>query len=311
MAIHLEQLHVGAGTQIGPVTTFPVWSQRGPSLSAPYPKYVNVDELDQPRIGAVNATLAIGRRPVLLTEGTLMRGGMQTRVLAHDTVLQPQQSLEVETVCVEAGRWGGGSSHIVGGRVPVRVLGQLRGVRHNGGARNDARHRQGRVWQEVDRYQDHYGQRPTSNMAELFDGDDDLPMRRRFQRLERELQAHSRAVMPGQNGIVIAVAGQPIMLEVFPSGRLLQHHLPALFKGLAMDAALFVDEPTPSRRARRFVERVMARDLDVVRDINAGAIYGTHDEYVDIRVLRSDLDDRATSAHVLAINSRHDLVLAA
>ena len=311
MAIHLEQIHVGAGTQIGPVTTFPVWSQRGPSLSPPYPKYVNVDELDQPRIGAVNATLAVGRRPVLLTEGTLMRGGMQTRVLAHDTVLQPQQSLEVETVCVEAGRWGGGSSHIVGGRVPVRVLGQLRGVRHDGGSRNDSGHRQGRVWQEVDRYQDHYGQRPTSNMAELFDGDDDLPMRRRFQRLERELQAHSRAVMPGQNGIVIAVAGQPIMLEVFPSGRLLQHHLPALFKGLAMDAALFVDEPTPSRRARRFVERTMARELEIIRDMRDSAIYGAHDEYVDIRVLRSEVDQRTTSAHVLAISSRHDLVLAA
>lgn len=311
MSIHLEQLHVGAGAQIGPVTTFPVWSPHGPSLAAAYPKYVNVDELEEPSIGSLNATLAVGRRPVLLTEGTLLRGGMQTRVLAHDTVLAPQQSLEVETVCVEAGRWGGGTSHIVGGRVPVRVLGQLRGVRDNAGARHDAGHRQSRVWAEVDRYQQHYGQRPTSNMAEVFDGDDDLPMRRRFQRLERQLQSHARTLMPGQNGIVIAVAGQPVMLEVFSSGRLLSHHLPALLKGLAMDAALFVDEPTPSRRARRFVERVMARDLEMLQDKNSGGIYGTHDDYVNIRVLRSNLDDRKTSAHVLAISSRHDLVLAA
>lgn len=311
MTMNLEQLHVGAGTQIGPITTFPVWSERGPSLSVAYPKAVNVDELDQPRVGALNATLAIGRRPVLLTEGTFLRGGMQTRVLANDTVLHPQQPIEVETVCVESGRWGGGMSHIIGGRVPVRILGQLRGVQQASNTRNDSSHRQGRVWAEIDRYQEHYGARPTSNMAEFFDGDEDLPMRRRYQRLERQLQIHARKIMPGQNGIVIAVAGQPIMLEVFASGRLLMHHLPALLKGLAMDAALFVDEPTPSRRARRFVDRAMSRDLAMLSDINKGAIYGTHDEYLDIRVLRSDIDDRKTSAHVLAINSRHDLVLAA
>lgn len=311
MTIRLDQLHVGAGTHIGPITTFPVWAPHGPSLGVPYPKSVTIDELAEPRISGLSATLPGGRRPVLLTEGTLLRGGMQSRVLAHDTVLQPQQTLEVETVCVEAGRWGGGSSHTLGGRIPIRVLGQLRGVRHQGEARQDQGHRQGRVWSEIDRYQEHYGRRPTSNMAELFEGDDDLPMRRRFQRLERQLQAHARERLPGQNGIVIAIAGQPIMLEVFSSPRLLLHHLPALLKGLAMDAALVVDEPTPSRRARRFVARAMARELEVVRDLDHGAIYGTHDDYLDMRVLRSDLDQRTTSAHVLAINSRHDLVLAA
>lgn len=50
----------------------------------------------------------LGDLPVLCLAGDLVKGGMQDRVLRHDTLLAPRQTgLVVDACCVEQGRWGG------------------------------------------------------------------------------------------------------------------------------------------------------------------------------------------------------------
>lgn len=316
LRIHIDQIHVGAGTQIGPVTTFPVWTAATalPGLEAPSASAVAVAELPEPRIDALSVAVS-GTSPVLLAEGTLLAGGMQTRVLAHDAVIRPEERLMVEATCVEAGRWGGGTSHTLSGRVPVRVISDLRRVRRPANGRNDraGQHdRQGRVWESVGRYEQHYGQRPTSSLLDLMeDPDDEQPTRRRYRRLYDALRKHSSQRLPGQSGVIVAIGGQPVLLEVFPSVRLFAAHLRGLLLGLAMDAAMFPDVPTPARRARRFAERLMAAPLTAMQEIPDGVIYGASVGYLDVRALDARVGQREGSAHVLAINSRHDLVLAA
>ena len=189
MRIHVDQLHVGAGSQIGPVTTFPVWTAESalPSIQVPPQAPLTVAELDEPRIDALEVTVS-GDQPVLLPEGTLLRGGMQSRVLTRDALLRPYERGEVETACVESGRWGGAAEHSVAGRVPLRVIGELRGVRRPAPMREDLNDRQSRVWQSVDRYQSRYGRRPTASLIEVMDDpDDEQPMRRRYRRLHDAL----------------------------------------------------------------------------------------------------------------------------
>jgi hypothetical protein len=313
MRIYIEQLHVGAGTQIGPVTTFPIWTADSglPSIQLPPRAPVTVAELDEPRIDALEVTVT-GRSPVLLPEGTLLRGGMQSRVLTRDALLRPQQRNEVEAACVEAGRWGGASEHSLAGRVPLRVIGELRGVRRPSAMRDDRDDRQSRVWHEVDRYESHYGCRPTSSLIDVMENpDDEQPMRRRYRRLHDALRRLAQRPLPGQNGIMIGIAGQPVMLETFTTARALAHMLPSMLGGLAMDAAPFDDEPTPARRARRFAERLMATPLEPVSEISDGVIYSAARGYLDVRALDARFEKREGSAHIFAINSRHDLVLAA
>ncbi|MGA0069324.1 MAG: ARPP-1 family domain-containing protein [Miltoncostaeaceae bacterium] len=313
MRIHIDQLHVGAGSQIGPVTTFPVWTAESalPSIQVPPLAPLTVAELDEPRIDALEVTVS-GDQPVLLPEGTLLRGGMQSRVLTRDALLLPRQRGEVETTCIEAGRWGGEAEHSVAGRVPVRVISELRGVRRPAPAREDRHDRQSRVWQSIDRYQSHYGRRPTSSLIEVMeDPDDGRPIRRRYRELHEALDRAGQRPLPGQNGIMIGLAGQPVMLEVFTSADALAQVLPGMLRGLAMDAAMFADEPTPARRARRFAERLMATPLQARAQIPDGVIYAAAQGYLDVRALDARLDGREGSAHILAINSRHDLVLAA
>ena len=313
MRTYIDQLHVGAGSQIGPVTTFPIWTAASalPSIQVPPQATLAVAELGEPRIDALEVTVS-GRYPVLLPEGTLLRGGMQSRVLTRDALLRPRQQGVVETACVESGRWGGAAEHSVAGRVPIRVIGELRGVRRPAPMRDDRGDRQSRVWQSVDRYQSRYGRRPTSSLIDVMeDPNDEQPMRRRCRRLHDALFRAGKRPLPGQNGIMIGIAGQPVMLEVFTTAEALAQVLPDMLRGLALDAAMFEDEPTPARRARRFAERLMATPLEAASEIPDGVIYSAARGYLDVRALDARFDKREGSAHILAINSRHDLVLAA
>lgn len=309
MRTYLDQLHVGAGTQIGPVTTFPVWTASGPLFATPDTAGLVASELAEPRVDSLQVRVNGGRAPVLLAEGTLLRGGMQTRVVTHDVIVTAGRPLAIDATCVEAGRWSGGTTHSVGGRVPVRVIAELRGLRRPQAMRHDSRDRQGRVWESVSRYEQHYGRRSTSNLDELMnDVAMERPVQRNYRSLAADLAGHAQRRLPGQSGIVIGVAGQPVLMEIFPSSRQFAHHLPALLQGIALDAALLPSEPTPARRARRFVERLMSTELSAQQEIEDGVIYGAASGYLDVRAL----DVRADApAHVLAINSRHDLVLAA
>lgn len=312
MRTYVDALHVGAGTQLGPITTFPVWTTATavPGLRAPGPASVAITELAEPRVEALAVTNS-GPDPVLLAEGTLLLGGWQTRVLARDAVITPRERIQVETTCVEAGRWGGGTDHSLSGRAPVRVIGELRGVRRPVHERLDRRHRQARVWDQVTEYEGTYGRGPTSSLADLMEDDNDMPVRSAWRRLKAQLGAHAQSRLPGQSGIVIGILGQPVMLEVFPSVRLFAHHLPGLLRGLALDVVNVPIEPTPARRARRFAERLMGAPLQAMEQIPGGTIYAASQGYLDVRALDARAGDREGSAHILAINSKHDLVLAA
>lgn len=313
MRTYIDQLHVGAGTQIGPVTTFPIWTAASslPAIQLPPQAPLSVAELNEPRIDALEVTVS-GRSPVLLPEGTLLRGGMQSRVLTRDVLLRPQHHGVVETACVESGRWGGAAEHSVAGRVPLRIIGELRGVRRPAPMRDDRDDRQSRLWHSVDRYQSSYGRRPTSSLIDLMEEpDDSQPIRRRYRRLYEALHRAGQRALPGQNGILIGIAGQPVMLEVFTSAEALGQFLPEMLRGLAMDAVMFEEEPTPARRGRRFAERLMETPLEAAAEIPDGVIYSAAHGYLDVRALDARLGDREGSAHILAINSRHDLVLAA
>ena len=47
---------------------------------------------------------------ILLMTGDVIKGGMQTRTVRHDTVLGPRQRIDLDVFCVEAQRWEGGAS---------------------------------------------------------------------------------------------------------------------------------------------------------------------------------------------------------
>lgn len=106
--------------------------------------------------------------------------------------------------------------------------------------------------------------------------------------------------------MLIGIGGQPAFVEVFASTSALRRHLTGLLEAAAIDAALMLPEPTPGRRARRFVERLAAAPMGDERDVDAGAGHAlaSRSEYHEIRGL--GWDDHLL--HATVFNRRHHLM---
>ena len=64
---------------------------------------------------------------ILLMMGDVIKGGMQTRTVRHDTVLGPGQRLDLEVFCVEAHRWQGEKAFSAAkAKVPQSIQNELR-----------------------------------------------------------------------------------------------------------------------------------------------------------------------------------------
>src|SRR5687767_4313660 len=128
----VPQLHVGAGTSLGPLSIFPVWTSDPGSLGISTGTHANI-AVTELASGAQVSRLTVtnnGPNPALLLEGELLEGGQQHRTCARDVVLGPGETSDVDTFCVEAGRWEEGqSSHRrQARRAPLNVRAELTGT---------------------------------------------------------------------------------------------------------------------------------------------------------------------------------------
>ncbi len=300
----LPALHVGSPAQAGPLTVFPVWTD-APLDTKPYrttlPKSGRVGELQSgPSVPELRVTNP-GAVPVLLFEGALLDGGWQHRVLATSVLVGAHADVTVKVCCVEQHRWGGGHDQRLGGRrAPLAVRGALRGIR--AGVRLEPEHsrqaNQGDVWGRVAHYESGHGRSHTSSLVEVQRGLD-----RQIEKIVREVRP-----LPAQRGVLIGVAGHPVLLEVFDHPHTLSEQWDAILSAVAVDALLVPEEPTPGYRARAFAHRTLA--TAVADSGPAGvaiAIAGNDADLISARGLATS--DRVIYAGV--VNTRHELVLAA
>lgn len=226
-------LHVGSPVVRGALTLFPVFN--GEAVTARgYDLGVGALEVAERAGSPVVGELVVthrGTRPALLTEGELLTGGHQDRVVVAPVLLAPGRSTVVEVRCVEQGRWGGLA------RDHVRS-----GERAPGAVRSAADQQQ--VWRRVAGY-------GTGGTVAFRDVAADR--RAAGRALVRGLRP-----LPFQSGVLVGLAGRPLLLEVFDSPRTLAAVWDELLAGVAVDAVGAVGTVTPGHRARRFVRHVAA-----------------------------------------------------
>lgn len=283
-----NQFHVGRGTTRGALTVFPIWAE------VAYPVSYSMDHA-RARVGELPAGPSVGLLavtntadvPLLLLEGQLLEGGWQNRMVARSTLLAPGMEVPLDVVCVEQGRWHGAAGHAARGRrASTRVRSAL-----------GADDRQDEVWRRVARYEDSFGPSETSSYLDHADRAD-----ARARDLVRGLRP-----FPGQVGVLIGLAGQPLVAEVFDTPRMLARQFDEIVRAAAVDAIGLPAIETPGRRARRFLYRA-----DLVTPSPAGragiaeAVRG-RTEYVEV----AGLVWNGHPLHTLLTNPRHELVLAA
>ncbi len=304
----MPALHVGSPATYGPLTAFPVWTDAPLSSSRQYTtaasRGASVAEMpDHPRVNTVRVSHD-GQRPRVLFEGTLLETGWQHRVVIHDVAVPAGLEMQIEVACVEQGRWGGGREQSAGTRTaPVAVRGATFGLRrgavHEPVAAQRRPANQQDVWRRVARYERLHGSSATSSLIDVA---------RRLDAQVTDVTAALRP-LPAQRGVLIAVGGHPVLLEVFDHPRTLVEQWDGIVGSVWMDAAATdSDAPTPGHRAREFVRRVSGAPLQVGHDNGVGRPIAVSDQDLFTGrglVLGDDL------VHTTVLNVRHDLVLAA
>lgn len=282
----MDQLHVGSGTNRGALTVFPVWGEytgaRGYSVRA-----AALAAAERPGPSVSNLSVVNrGTRPLLVLEGQVLEGGWQNRVIGRSVLVPANQEVELDVLCVEAGRWGGGAEHQwKGRRASLRVRGALR----------TEQDQQSEVWRRVEEYDARYGANETASFVE---------------HTSRAASAVDRLVtglrpLAGQVGIVLGIAGQPVLAEVFDSPATLASQFRSLLRAAALDAVGQPGEVTPSRRARRFVDRLSRVQRRAIAPAGVGTTLAGGDQYASV----SALAWRQHDVHLVATNPRHPLNL--
>lgn len=275
----LLDLHLGRPLTRGGLTLFPVWNghavaTRGYDVGGA--GLAVTERRGAPVVGELVVANS-GPRPVLLLEGELLEGGHQHRVTSRTTVVEPGRPVVVPVRCVEQGRWSGARAHARDGR---RAPTSIRAARSQAG-----------TWAEVSRYEQRYARSDTSSFLDAA-----APAEAAAAALVRGI-----APLPFQSGVLVGLAGQPLLLEVYDSPRTLAAVWSQLLQSVALDALLVDPVPTPGRRARRFLDRVLA--------VRAAAADGSvRGETPYARLDATVWNGR--SVHTVAVNPRHDLVAA-
>ena len=283
-------LHVGRGSQVGPLTVFPLWADK----PAPTQRFFSnksgslvVSEREgSPVVGELVVTNN-SVEPVLLLAGDLLEGGWQHRAIAEPVLIAAGASEVVNVKCVERGRWSGAGEQInrgrkTGPRLRSKLEGSMQGKQHE-------------VWAEVDRFS---SMQFTSKTASYVD----------YLNLVEE-QAVGSDVRPldGQVGVVVAANGHPIMLEVFATHDDLVQAWDALISGALADTRGVRSVRTPSRRVHRFIDGLESVELS--RTAKAGLAekvvgLGESDRlFTSISGVEWDEE----LVHLLVLNQRHDL----
>jgi hypothetical protein len=303
----MPTLHVGQGTHVGGLSVFPIWTD-APSVSGLVTgtsAHVQVDEREGSPVVGELVLKNVGAKPALLVAGELFEGGWQHRALNNDILLIPGQQLVASVSCVEHGRWHGATAQV---RRSRRASMNVRSAQTIA----DEDDRQSQVWQRVSRYDDAFGASPTASYVDHLNrraesgvnGDIGDGGRAR----QGELIAGIKSIRPllGQRGVLIGLGGQPAFVELFASTSGLRRHLSGLLEAAAIDAALLPPEPTPGRRARRFVGKLAMAPIgdELGADAGSGHAMASRSVYHEIRGL--GWDDQLL--HATVFNRRHPMM---
>lgn len=258
--MRVPQLHVGVGTPLGALTFFPLWTSGPgtPGISTGTHADVSVSELAS---GAQVDRLTVtnnGPKAALLLEGELLEGGQQHRTCARDVILATGETRDIDTLCVEAGRWehGRNTHRRQARRAPLTVRSELAsaGARHG-------QNSQHRVWERVGRFETApaLGVSATGSLLDHLD--------RSGQDKRRYRPADLPAPLEGQRGLIIGMGHQPLLLEVFGSSLLFLRHYRQLIDAALLDLALLPPQtlasvPLPGQVARDLAGRVQSMDFD-------------------------------------------------
>jgi hypothetical protein len=111
--------------------------------------------------------------------------------------------------------------------------------------------------------------------------------------------------LPGQRGVIIAIKGEPVALELFDHPDTLAERLERIVSGYLADAAIGGFVHTHGYKARAFAARAARQAMLPTQDV------GRYRNNEHKQIASEAVVDNGELLHLCTLNAQHELVLAA
>jgi hypothetical protein len=168
---------------------------------------------------------------------------LQSRVLVDDLLIEADTEGFARTACIESARWRiNQNADFTSGRVPPSVIRAIRSIPSTSIRAEDIRQRQQNVWDSVTKHTRYGSSSSSESLIEILQSESSRPGR---QELIEEVTELAEETSDGRNGVLICLAGEPLILEIFQTPELLSNNYVDLMRSIVFDAT-FAEKPDTS-----------------------------------------------------------------
>ena len=251
-------------------------------------------ELDEePRINRISI-VNNSPSPLFMPEGWFLNSEhlLQSRVLVNDAFIEPFENQFVSVACIESRRWSPSVTPISQeGRVPPSVIATMRSVDVSRGDVESLRFRQERTWNQISTLSTRGATSPTNSLIEIMQG-----LTHKSNRTYT-----SPALQEDQSGVLVALDGYPLLLEVFDSPATLAKHIGPLIEATLLDSLGDSERLASDSQIEGFLKEVLNSPLK-----SSGEKQSNQHLSVTTRNLTSRMSRmEGIPLHALSINMKH------
>jgi hypothetical protein len=305
-----QDLQIGKPQKVGPLEVWPLrWhglseqKYEGPPFTSEL-KFDEYDDGDGPRVGHITVQ-NLTENDFIIPSGWIVGADLlQVRSFNGLEYVPAGESIVANVSCVEKGRWADGSNRVDAGRAPISVLAAGWDYQPEIGQWvMNAAQRQSRVWNQVSRQESRNGIRPTNSLEQVMR--EDSVSDSEVSRVQREIQSRFRA-SDGQNGMLVALEGEPLMLEVYSDEQASRKILGETLRSISFDSVGTTYRGLDKAQVQEFIQNSEVRGMHMLSDDDWALLMAGGNERIDTRGAMAR-DGRLIQ--VTAINRNHRILL--
>jgi hypothetical protein len=303
------QISTQASQQIGPLDVWPLrWTglsrvnyEVPPAISCL--KFSEHDDGDGPRVEWIEVSNPT-EESFIIPSGWIVGAELnQVRTFNYSEHIMPRETILASVSCVEKGRWGVGKNLIDGGRAPFTVNAAGWNFDWNQGLwKLDKESRQSRVWDQVHRQEERSGSRPTHSLEQVMREDS---VQEYVPKVIQTVAEHTIKPLSGQNGVLVAFEGQPLVMELFSNSVALKKTIKQTLRSISFDVEHLEYLPTDRETIERFIREASLNILSHLSDTDWAILLAGGTSGVETRA-SMDLDERFLQ--ITTFNRRHRLL---
>jgi hypothetical protein len=257
-----DRISIGRSITSARVTLHPIYIHQEPADAIGAVRAgVRLSERPDPAVPEVQV-INPADRPALLVAGTILRGGMQTRMVAGSALLPTNQPVALPVSCVEQGRWGGGAGFELTDSVAPRRVRRTTDVtmtRNLLAGRREAD--QSAVWASVEHeLREVRAANPTRNL-------DARPEDRRAEAIQAMTDL---GPLPGQTGVLVSHGERMVGADLFGNPDLLAEMWAGLIRSYYANAPERIYGRASSTWALTFLNFFLTRPTERTNGVALG-----------------------------------------